>query len=627
MNMLNINFNQEKNGIEIRFDTKPSEEMLSNLKLNGFRWSGKQKMWYAKQNDQRMDFVNSIGDTSEVKPSAAKERKKTEDTYSLWDMTRTDDIENNFEKFHIYNTKDIAAIIRKHIRERFKMCKWSVRSDTNSIDVDLLASPWEKDSEEVKAIVHYVYKFAQSYNYDNSDSMTDYFDVNFYGVYESGIVSWKYAQTESNDEYRKMSEDFSERNRQFKKAEDERREKEIQEYLKQREIEEAESKKMEKIRSENHDIIESSSIVKDVDSYYIIDCYEPEDRKLDDIREYQGRMETVVAERRGRCEVTREVYMSKEVYDLFSKQLMDEYTFLDGMGGSRTVDPRVNSMIDFNYMTPEERDSVEWFNCNTVAIFCDNELMMVIDPQGYSYARYVYFIDDKSVIDREYTEPEKIIDKKMIADKEKAKILEDMSTEIIMRNDFDKEWNMSKSSEYREKVKEWMNNNDYRLTKDIIRQITIDNLKSEMYKLYFEINSIQSQFEYAFNNGYLESGRRVTIVYMDGWCGLSIIYAYYIKHENCSYAQYDKAVRITYKRNAKRKEETRTICNEEVVVYDGWYEIPEELFWNCSEQNGVVTKMSKYTCFDKQMLDDVLGHLKAKNALPIINTYKPDIRS
>ena len=107
--MLNINFNQEKNGIEIRFDTKPSEEMLSNLKLNGFRWSGKQKMWYAKQNDQRMNFVNSIGDTSEVKSSAAKERKKTENTYSLWDMTRTDDIENNFEKFHIYNTKDIAA--------------------------------------------------------------------------------------------------------------------------------------------------------------------------------------------------------------------------------------------------------------------------------------------------------------------------------------------------------------------------------------------------------------------------------------------------------------------------------------------------------------------------------------
>ena len=70
-------------------------------------------------------------------------------------MTRTEGIENNYELYKIHDTKEIAAIIRKHIRARFSMCKFSVTSDYHSINIDLLSSPFAKDSEEVKAIVHY----------------------------------------------------------------------------------------------------------------------------------------------------------------------------------------------------------------------------------------------------------------------------------------------------------------------------------------------------------------------------------------------------------------------------------------------------------------------------------------
>ena len=60
--MMNVNviLNEEKNGIELRFDDKPEAEVIEALKSNGFRWSGKQKMWFAKQTDESMAFVNEM---------------------------------------------------------------------------------------------------------------------------------------------------------------------------------------------------------------------------------------------------------------------------------------------------------------------------------------------------------------------------------------------------------------------------------------------------------------------------------------------------------------------------------------------------------------------------------------
>lgn len=60
--------NEDKNGIEVKFSDKPSEEVRQELKENGFRWSKYQKIWYAKQSPERIDFVNklcNISDNSE----------------------------------------------------------------------------------------------------------------------------------------------------------------------------------------------------------------------------------------------------------------------------------------------------------------------------------------------------------------------------------------------------------------------------------------------------------------------------------------------------------------------------------------------------------------------------------
>src|SRR3712207_3780390 len=56
-----VSFNESKNGIELRFTSKPSQEILSQIKFNGFRWSKFQKIWYAKDTNERRLFLQQIG--------------------------------------------------------------------------------------------------------------------------------------------------------------------------------------------------------------------------------------------------------------------------------------------------------------------------------------------------------------------------------------------------------------------------------------------------------------------------------------------------------------------------------------------------------------------------------------
>jgi hypothetical protein len=52
--------NEELNGIEITFDSKPSAETLEALKANGYRWHRVCKFWYAKQTPERLALAQSL---------------------------------------------------------------------------------------------------------------------------------------------------------------------------------------------------------------------------------------------------------------------------------------------------------------------------------------------------------------------------------------------------------------------------------------------------------------------------------------------------------------------------------------------------------------------------------------
>jgi hypothetical protein len=54
-----ITYNKEKNGIEVKFNTKPAQEVINDLKVNGFRWHRVKKVWYAKQTEERINYINT----------------------------------------------------------------------------------------------------------------------------------------------------------------------------------------------------------------------------------------------------------------------------------------------------------------------------------------------------------------------------------------------------------------------------------------------------------------------------------------------------------------------------------------------------------------------------------------
>jgi hypothetical protein len=52
--------NEAKNGVEIKFATKPSVETIARIKSAGFKWSGNQGLWYAKRNPRTLDLAKSL---------------------------------------------------------------------------------------------------------------------------------------------------------------------------------------------------------------------------------------------------------------------------------------------------------------------------------------------------------------------------------------------------------------------------------------------------------------------------------------------------------------------------------------------------------------------------------------
>jgi|GEM_PF-1957962 len=59
-NTITMKLNDDKNGVELYFTDKPSEEIRTELKVNGFRWSRFNKCWYSKQNKDTLALAEKL---------------------------------------------------------------------------------------------------------------------------------------------------------------------------------------------------------------------------------------------------------------------------------------------------------------------------------------------------------------------------------------------------------------------------------------------------------------------------------------------------------------------------------------------------------------------------------------
>ena len=90
--------------------------------------------------------------------------------------------------------------------------------------------------------------------------------------------------------------------------------------------------------------------------------------------------------------IKREVHFAtSESYDAFCEMFLHDWDFLSGCGGTGTLDKRVT---DDNYtkLNAGQRESVTWILWDCVAVFLNSELKLIIDPEGFSYARYVNIV-------------------------------------------------------------------------------------------------------------------------------------------------------------------------------------------------------------------------------------------
>ena len=112
------------------------------------------------------------------------------------------------------------------------------------------------------------------------------------------------------------------------------------------------------------------------------------------------------------CLITEVVKLSPEHYDRFTRQLLNNYEWLAGKGGTDTD-------IDFggrNYseLSQPERELFDK-NCYSccLLIFAEGKKAILIDPQGYNYSRYVAFIDNEiatqAISDHEQQHSKKVI--------------------------------------------------------------------------------------------------------------------------------------------------------------------------------------------------------------------------
>lgn len=394
MSKVSVVYNEEKKGIELYFDCKPDHAVLAQLKADGFRWHNAKRMWYAKRNERTDSLARELSGDGVI--SGALKKLDETATQGLWELTRTDGIRSNMNTK--WREKDVASRIRSHLRQRFPMCRFSVTSGDNRVYIEIKSSPFYKESDELKAIDNYAMEYAKSYRYrvDLLPNGMRCGPFNFYlvtnGRYNS-CVSWLYDQTEITPEIKRMCADFQAKKAEFDRNEEERKEEEMQETMRQMELERQESERLNKIAAEKHALVEANFAQKDVD-YYLSDLLDCGLNKCATTDEYKKMPEEY--HNRCMCRIAREVRLSAEMYEIFSNQLLSDWSFVAGMGCTETQDSRINSFDDYNAMTPEERRTVKWYGAKCVAIYREDIPMLVIDPQGYNYCRYVFFIDEQT---------------------------------------------------------------------------------------------------------------------------------------------------------------------------------------------------------------------------------------
>ena len=103
-----ITVNSRMKGIELRFENTMTEEQIEQIKEAGFRWSKRQQMWYAYQNEKTIAYAKSL--ESQYEANLKNDENKQEKT-------------ENLQVEQTVLLKDLIAELREEIRKQNEKIK------------------------------------------------------------------------------------------------------------------------------------------------------------------------------------------------------------------------------------------------------------------------------------------------------------------------------------------------------------------------------------------------------------------------------------------------------------------------------------------------------------------------
>ncbi len=232
-----------------------------------------------------------------------------------------------------------------------------------------------------------VWAIANQWNYDNSDSMTDYFDVGYYldiDIKRADDFSIRETMT---DEERKALEDE-------RKKEAEENERKRIEWEEEQKKHEEESRKYNEWLKESEEIIYNDISINDLEpseQLFALDLVGGigKECSINELRE-----EVSENPHNAKALITRLIeFKTADAFERFCKLFLHDFDFLASFGGTASEDVRLQDFEQYSKMTAEQRESIDLYYTNCIGVYFDGSLKLVIDPQGFSYARYVYIAD------------------------------------------------------------------------------------------------------------------------------------------------------------------------------------------------------------------------------------------
>ena len=180
-------------------------------------------------------------------------------------------------------------------------------------------------------------------------------------------------------------------------------------------------------------------------------------------------------------------------------------------------------------------------------------------------------------------------------------------------------WDSEDMEKFREIFTDTIKERGIRFDVGVVRAMENLRLKYSLYRLLNEPIQIRRQFDRA---GFTE-GQKLTIFQISSFGMFTTTKVKFDHYEYATYAQYDNAVKMVMALPRKRGL-YKTYFYNEVIIVDGWQDIPRELFFERIESvNGVICEKSRFTSCDKAHYEVVLDYFKSQGIEPLVNTFKP----